>query len=80
MKGIPDAVNQLFGSVSKVMPEGLTAEMEKNIRAAMNAAFERMDLVTREELDVQKAVLARTREKLEQLEQQVQELSSKLDQ
>ncbi len=77
MKGIPDAVNQLLGSISKIMPEGLTSEVEKNIRAAMSASFERMDLVTREELDVQKAVLARTREKLEKLEKQVAELSDK---
>ena len=79
MKGIPEAVNQLLGSVAKAMPEGLTADVEKNVRAAMSAAFERMDLVTREELDVQKAVLARTREKLEQLEKQVQALSARLD-
>jgi len=78
MKGIPDAVNQLLGSISKIVPEGLSSEVEKNIRAAMSASFERMDLVTREELDVQKAVLARTREKLEKLEKQVAELSDKL--
>ena len=80
MKGIPDVVNQLLGSISSIVPEGLTSEVEKNIRAALNASFERMDLVTREELDVQKAVLARTREKLEKLEKQVAELSDKLNQ
>ncbi len=77
MKSAPDVINQLIGNISRVMPEGLTAELEKNLRAAMNSAFERMDLVTREELDVQAAVLARTREKLERLEQQVEALSGK---
>lgn len=80
MKGIPDAVNQLLGSITRVMPEGLTSEVEKNVRAAMSAAFERMDLVTREELDIQEAVLARTREKLEKLEKEVADLSNKLSQ
>ena len=80
MKSMSDAVNQLISSIAKVMPEGLTSELEKNLRAAMSAAFERMDLVTREELEVQKAVLARTREKLDKLEKEVEELSGKLNQ
>ena len=79
MKGIPDAVNQLLGSIGKALPQGLTSEVEKNLRAAMSAAFERMDLVTREELEIQQAVLSRTREKLENLEKQVEELTQKID-
>jgi hypothetical protein len=42
------------------------------------SALSRMDLVTREELDVQQAVLARTRQKLEALEQKVAELEARL--
>jgi len=79
MKSVPGAVNQFISSISRVMPEGLTSELEKNLRAAMNAAFERMDLVTREELEVQEAVLARTREKLDKLEKEVEKLTGKLD-
>lgn len=45
------------------------AELEEQFRAVLESAFDRMDLVTREEFEIQKKVLARTREKLEALEQ-----------
>ena len=47
------------------------ADMQKNLKAALTQAFARMDLVTREEFDIQSQVLARTREKLTQLEARV---------
>ena len=47
------------------------ADMQKNLKAALTQAFTRMDLVTREEFDIQSQVLARTREKLTQLEARV---------
>lgn len=50
---------------------------EKSIRAALEAAFAKMQLVTREEFEVQQAVLQRTRALLERLEQQVAALESK---
>ena len=50
------------------------ADMQKNLKAALTQAFTRMDLVTREEFDIQSQVLARTREKLTQLEARVAEL------
>ncbi|MCG6867425.1 MAG: accessory factor UbiK family protein [Gammaproteobacteria bacterium] len=65
--------------MAKLMPEGLTnlqAEAEKNSRALLEAMFKRLDLVTREEYDVQVAVLARTREKLAALEARVSSLES----
>ena len=46
-------------------------EIEKNVRAMMNQGFQKMDLVTREEFDLQTKVLAKTREKLEALEAKV---------
>ena len=46
-------------------------EIEKNVRAMMNQGFQKMDLVTREEFDLQSKVLAKTREKLEALEAKV---------
>ena len=45
--------------------------MKSNFRAAINGVFERLDLVTREEFDIQCAVLLRTREKLEMLEEKL---------
>ena len=50
------------------------ADMQKNLKAALTQAFSRMDLVTREEFDIQSQVLARTREKLTQLEARVADL------
>ena len=53
---------------------GLQQELEKNFRAVLQSSFEKLDLVSREEFEVQAAVLARTREKLEQLEKLVSKL------
>lgn len=52
-------------------------EMEKNLHAALQATFAKLDLVTREEFEVQQGVLARTRTKVEELEKQVAELEGK---
>ena len=60
------------------MPEGLAQSVTDNLRAAASGAFEKMELVSREELDVQQRVLLRTREKLEALEKQVAELEQQL--
>jgi hypothetical protein len=51
-------------------------DVERNVKAMMKGAFERMDLVSREEFDVQAKVLARTREKLAELERRVAELEA----
>ena len=48
--------------------------MQKNIRALLTQQFARLDLVTREEFDIQTKVLARTRSKLEELERKLSEL------
>lgn len=53
-------------------------DLEKNMKAAMTQGFSRLDLVTREEFDVQAQVLAKTREKLEALEARVAELEAQL--
>ena len=65
-----DLARRLADSV----PAGLTGvrqEFERNMRTLVQSTLAKMELVTREEFDVQKAVLARTRSKLEALEQQV---------
>jgi BMFP domain-containing protein YqiC len=72
-KRLDDLAQKLAGS----LPAGvqtLKQDMERNMRAALEAALAKMDLVTREEFDVQSAVLARTREKLHRLEVQMAEL------
>lgn len=52
------------------------SDLERNFRALLSGAMARLDLVTREEFDAQARVLARTREKLEALEQRVAALES----
>jgi len=51
-------------------------DIERNVKSLLNQGFTRLDLVTREEFDVQAQVLARTREKLEALEKRVAALES----
>ena len=63
--------------VSASVPAGLKylqEDLEKNLRSALEAGLSHLDLVTREEFDLQQAVLQRTREKLEQLEKTVASL------
>ena len=64
-------IDQLSEALRQVLPSGANADMQKNIRAAIQGALDRAGVVTREELEVQEAVLARTREKLDMLEQQL---------
>ena len=63
------------------MPRGLREGREglqENFKSVLQAGLSRLDLVTREEFDVQRAVLLRTREKLEALEAQVAQLEAQL--
>lgn len=72
-KSIDDIANRLAG----VIPPGLNSlkeDMEKNFRAILQSALGKLDLVTREEFEVQKMVLAKTRSKLEDLEKRVAEM------
>jgi hypothetical protein len=73
-------IDDLARQITNNLPAGVKAmqqDVEKNIRTLLQSAFARLDLVTREEFDVQARVLARTRAKLETLEQQVAELEQK---
>lgn len=71
---------KLFDEISNKISETIAAspakDIEKNVKAMMAATFTKMDLVTREEFDVQQEVLARTREQLTLLEQRLQALES----
>lgn len=63
--------------IRTVLAQSPAADIEKNMRAMLTAFFGRLDLVTREEFDVQREVLARTRQKLTELEARVAELERK---
>jgi ubiquinone biosynthesis accessory factor UbiK len=71
--GLDEIAKQLADSVPQNI-KALGQDLERNFRALLHSGFERMDLVTREEFDLQSAVLERTREKLELLEARVAEL------
>jgi len=76
-------LDDLTRRLSEALPDGvrdLQQDVEKNLRAVLSSAFARLDLVTREELDVQKEVLARTRAQLDMLAQRVAELENQLNQ
>ena len=75
LKAIDDLARRLNDLVPPGL-EGARADLEKNFRAALQAGFSRLDLVTREEFEVQKAVLRRTREKLEALERQLEQFDA----
>jgi hypothetical protein len=60
----------------EILARSPAADLEKNLRALLASAFSRLDLVTREEFDVQREVLARTRAKLEELEAKLAELEN----
>lgn len=68
----------LNAKLSEFLAASPAKDLEKNARAMLAAGFARLDLVTREEFDVQAKVLARTREKLEALESRVAELEARL--
>ena len=60
-----------------ILSRGPAADLEKNLRALLASAFGRLDLVTREEFDVQREVLARTRARLQELEAKLSELEKR---
>jgi len=78
----PKSLDALVARIAEGLPAGfgqVHEDLRNNLRAALSAALARMDLVSREEFDVQSAVLARTREKLTALEAKVAELEGSVD-
>jgi len=74
-----DFAQKFVNELNQKLPGAADLLPKKELKAALNSALERMDLVTREEFDAQAAVLLRTRERLEGLEQQLIELQTNLD-
>ena len=67
-------LDELNKKVSELIAASPAKDVEKNLRALLSNAFSRLDLVTREEFDVQQEVLGRTHEKLQQMEARVAEM------
>lgn len=68
-----DDINE---KLKAVMAQSPAADLERNVRSMLGAAFARLDLVSREEFDIQREVLARTRNRLAELEKQVAALEA----
>jgi BMFP domain-containing protein YqiC len=76
-----DSIDNLARKLAESVPEGLRSmreDLETNFRGVLQSGISKLDLVTREEFEVQEAVLARTREKLERLEKKLEELEKDL--
>ncbi len=66
-----ESIDELAKRLAESVPQGLRSmkdDLEKNFQSVLQAGLGKLDLVTREEFEVQEAVLARTRQKLEALE------------
>ena len=72
----PNFFSDLQSKINQAIENSPAKDIEKNVKAMMSQGFSKLDLVTREEFDVQAQVLAKTRAKLEALELRVAELEA----
>jgi len=70
-------INEISNKIKEVMATSPLADVEKNLNALLKGAFTKMELVTREEFEVQAEVLRNTRAKLDALEARLAELEGK---
>jgi BMFP domain-containing protein YqiC len=71
-----DKLNEISNKIKEIVSGSPLGDAEKNIHALLRGVFTKMELVSREEFDVQAEVLRNTREKLNQLETKLAELES----
>jgi len=77
----PKSLDSIADRIANAIPPGFTHfkdDMEKNLHALLQSALSKLDLVSREEFEVQKAVLAKTRSRLEELEKKLAELEQRV--
>lgn len=67
-------LDEISNKIKQLLSNTPVADIQKNLRALLQAQFAKLDLVTREEFDVQREVLLRSREKISQLEARLAEL------
>jgi BMFP domain-containing protein YqiC len=77
MQKFQTIANDMQSKVEDAIRQSPAKDLEKNVRSLMTQGFQKMDLVTREEFDLQTQVLAKTRAKLEELEAKVSALEKK---
>ena len=74
----PRFFDEINARISEVLANSPARDVERNVRASLSTLFTKLDLVTREEFDIQSKVLERTREKLTAMESRISELEQKL--
>ncbi|KAF3976929.1 MAG: accessory factor UbiK family protein [Methylococcales symbiont of Iophon sp. n. MRB-2018] len=77
----PKSIDDIANRLADAVPSGLSSmkeDLEKNFHGILQGALTKLDLVTREEFEVQKAVLTKTRSKLEALEERVTDIEQQL--
>ena len=77
MQKVQTIANDMQSKVEDAIRQSPAKDLEKNVRSLMTQGFQKLDLVTREEFDLQTQVLAKTRAKLEELEAKVSALEKK---
>ncbi|WP_018509026.1 accessory factor UbiK family protein [Thiobacillus thioparus] len=76
----PAFINDLVGKLGEVMKQSPAKDIEQNLKAGVTSMLGKLDMVSREEFDVQTEVLTRTRAKLAQLEARLTELEKQQNQ
>ena len=79
----PKTLDDFAKRLAEIVPQSardLHQDIEKNLRAVVTSTFNKLNLVTREEFEIQQQVLLRTRTKVEKLEQQISSLENQLQQ
>lgn len=74
----PDKLNEISNKIRGIVSDSPLADVEKNVNALLKGALTKMELVSREEFDIQAEVLRNTREKLTLLEKKLNELESQI--
>ena len=72
-----EKLSEISNQIRKIVKDSPLPDIEKNIDALLKGMFTKMELVTREEFDVQTEVLKRTRQKLEELEKKLSEIEAR---
>jgi len=72
-----EKLNEITNKIREIVKNSSLINIEKNIDALLKGMFTKMELVTREEFDVQTEVLKRTRQKLEELEKKLSEIEAR---
>lgn len=73
----PKFLDEIAAKLNEAVASGPAKDIEKNVRALLTQGFAKLDLVTREEFDIQAELLSRTRQKLEELEKRVAALEAR---